>query len=102
MNVTAYNGSNIMIMGDIFNTTIQNFYVNYSINGTTGHNVVNVSFFFDGIVKNSTLFSGQQYVEGYFNYTLPANNEHYIFVEAVQDDDNRSWSSPMYVTYSPA
>jgi len=100
MNVTAYNGSDTLVMGDIFGTTIQNFYVNYSINGTTGNNIVNVSFFFDGVIINLTQFSGQQNVEGYFNYTFSDNNEHYMFVEAVQDNNKRAWSSPMYVTYS--
>lgn len=99
MDVRISNGSNTFIMGDVFNTSYNGIYLNFSINATAGKNISNLSLFYDGIIINLTQFSNQQNVSGFFNLTFSNNNEHYIFIEAVENDGNRSWSSPVYITY---
>ena len=100
MNVTFDNGSGIFYMGDIFNVTPSNIWINYTVNASIGNTVSNTSIFIDGVVFNVTNCSSANY-QGAFNVSFSDNDEHYIFIEAVQEDDTRAWSSPMFISLSP-
>ncbi|OGJ22117.1 hypothetical protein A3K73_07570 [Candidatus Pacearchaeota archaeon RBG_13_36_9] len=99
MDIKISNGSDTFVMGDIFNTSYNGSHLDFSINATAGKSISNLSLFYDGIIINLTQFSNQQNVSGFFNLTFSDSNEHYIFIEAIESDGNRSWSSPVYITY---
>lgn len=84
------------IMGDMF-ISPQTGSLHYKISAADGKLINTVNFFFDGIIINVTS-SGSPIAEGDFGYYLPDGNEHYMFVEAIQDDGKRAWSSPMWAT----
>ena len=99
MSVSASNGSDTLLMGDAAGSIIRDMSVNYTLEGASGHNIENVSFFFDGVIVNFTRYSGRQNVSGVFNANIDEDSN-YLFVEAVQDDGARAWSSPIYVSYT--
>jgi hypothetical protein len=101
MSVSASNGSNNFIMGDIFNfsSSDSNIIINYSINATLGATITNVSLFYNGVIVNMT-YSDIQNVSGIFRKSLRNNAEDYLFIEAIQSNGQRAFSSPMYITYS--
>lgn len=101
MNVSINNGSETFVMGDIFNVSGANIDINYTINASAGETITNISLFFDGIIVNTTGVTGNQIIGG-FNYTLPDDQEHYIFIEVIESDGDRAWNSPLYVTGSTA
>jgi len=98
MQVKASNGTSAFIMGDGFNTAVASLTINYSINASAGRTISNVSLFYDGIITNVTGFSGQRNVSGRFHANFSTGG-HYVFLEAIQSDGKRAWSSPMYVNY---
>jgi len=98
MMVTSKDGQDEWVMGDMFNYSSLSFVVNYTINGTSGHSVKNISLFYDGVITNLT-YASQQDISGAFTAPLSNGSEHYVFIEAVQDDGHRAWSSPMFVNY---
>lgn len=85
-------------MGDIFEVTSTSLSIFYNITAASG-TIDDVNLFYDGIIVEITNFSGVQSAVGNFVVDFADFNEHYIFLEAIQSDGKRAWSSPMYVTY---
>jgi len=82
------------IMGDIFNVS-NNIQLNYYISSPKSINELNL--FFDGVIINSTKPNSNVFNSS-FALSFEDNKEHYVFLEAVQDDGKRAFSSPMYIT----
>ncbi|MEM0465771.1 MAG: S8 family serine peptidase [Candidatus Pacearchaeota archaeon] len=97
MKVNSSNGSNSFVMGDKFYHPYNNLYISFDITASEGKLIKNISLFYDGIIINFTQHSSSN-VQGTFFINFSDNKEHYIFIEAVQNDSSRAWSSPMYVT----
>jgi hypothetical protein len=93
MNVT----SDPYIMGDAFVASGQLVPIDYHIWAAPGKTITQVSIFVDGIITEVHRFSGQENTAGWFEVGLSAT-EHYVFIEAIQSDGKRAWSSPMYIT----
>jgi hypothetical protein len=102
MNVTAYNGSGTYTMGDIFGyaSPAPAITINYTLTASTGLTISNASLFYNGIIVNVTAFSGQQTVTGSFTQNLTESHEDYLFVQAIQSNGQRAWSSPMWINYT--
>ena len=103
MNVTVNNGSEIYTMGDIFSyaSSTPNITINYTIISAQQF-IRNVSLFYNGVIVNVTKFTGlgATSVVGSFIQSLTANQEDYLFIEAIQDNGARAWSSPMWINYT--
>jgi hypothetical protein len=93
MNVTS--GS--YIMGDAFVASGLVVPIDYDIKAAPGKTITQISIFVDGIITKVHEFSGQQDMVGRFELGL-AGDEHYVFLEAIQSDGKRAWSSPMFIT----
>jgi len=98
MALTYYDGLETKVMGDLFTVDSAQISLDYDIEADSGQIIEKVNLFYDGIIVSVANFSLQSAV-GSFEITFSDNAEHYIFVEAVQDNDKRAWSSPMYITY---
>ncbi len=101
MDVGASNGTSEYIMGDIFSysSPISNITINYNIDAAPGYNIDEVNLFYNGEIIDIASFSGQQSASGNFVVSLTEGVEDYVFIEAIQDNGQRAWSSPMYITY---
>jgi len=104
MSVTTNTGARDFIMGDIFNyaSATPNLTINYDISAAPGKTISKVSLFYKGVIVKVTSFSGRQNVTGNFSQKLTPGVEEYLFLEAIQSDGKRAWSSPMWVTYKYA
>jgi len=102
VNIVVYNGSDYLGMGDIFNysSSTNNLTINFTINATSGAEISNVSLFYNGWIVNVSNFSGSQNITGSITYNLTEDVEEYLFLEVVQDNNQRAWTSPIFVTYS--
>lgn len=97
MVMNSSNGISNFIMGDVFNNSANHSHIYYDIRANSGKLIKNISLFVDGIIVNYTQYSTQN-VSGSFIVNYSNTNEHYIFIEAVQNDSARAWTSPMYIT----
>jgi parallel beta-helix repeat protein len=97
MNIKTNNGLEDFTMGDIFNTSSPSVTIIYSVNATPGNTISNISLFYNGIIVNVTDYS-QQNITGSITQTLTPNEEDYLFIEAIQSNGKRAWSSPIWVT----
>jgi hypothetical protein len=73
--------------------------INYSISATSENTISEVNLFHNGIIVNVTSYSSQN-VSGSISREVN-ETEGYFFIEAIQSDGNRAWSSPIWVTYVP-
>ncbi len=85
------------VMGDAFVTSEQVVLINYDIWAAPGKTITDVSIFVDGVITKVHRFTRQENVIGSFEIGL-SENDHYVFIEAIQSDGKRAWSSPMYIT----
>ncbi|MBR9705694.1 hypothetical protein GOV14_01540 [Candidatus Pacearchaeota archaeon] len=97
MDVAHDTGTETKLMGDIFSTIEDSIQIDYNISASTGETITTINIFIDGIIVDSRAVATQN-VSSSFSYTFLDNFEHYIFVEAIEADGDRAWSSPMYVT----
>jgi PKD repeat protein len=95
MNVT----SGPYIMGDAFNVSEYIVTIYYGVTASPGKTITDINIFVDGIIVKVHTFSNQENVLGSFDIGLDPD-EHYIFIEAIQSNGKRAWSSPMYITYN--
>jgi hypothetical protein len=102
LSVTANNGSSEYIMGDIFTlkAATPNITINYNATASTGLNISNVSVFQNGVIINVTQFGTQNSVSGSYTLNLTNAHEDYVFIEAIQSNGQRAWSSPMWINYT--
>jgi hypothetical protein len=89
--------SGTYIMGDAFVASEQVVPIDYNIWAAPGKTITQVSLFVDGIITEVHRFAGKENAIGYFETELGAN-KHYVFLEAIQSDGKRAWSSPMFIT----
>jgi hypothetical protein len=92
MNVT----SGPYIMGDAFVGSGEVVPIDYDISAVSGKTITHVNIFVDGIITQVHP-TGQENVSGGVDLGLSAG-KHYVFLEAIQSDGKRAWSSPMYIT----
>jgi hypothetical protein len=97
MSVFVNNGSSNFIMGDIFNTSLSSVTFTYIINASQGQKVNYTNLFYNGVIINVTNHNIAN-VQGSINVPLRVNQEDYIFIEAVQGNGKRAWTSPIWVT----
>jgi len=102
MSVTANNGTADYVMGDIFGyrSSNPNITINYDITAVSGKTITDVSLFYKGIIVKVEKFSGRQNVSGTFSQSLTNGKEDYLFIEAIQSNGKRAWSSPMWITFT--
>lgn len=96
---TANNGTKNFMMGDIFKytTTANTITLNYVINASLGDTISSVRIFRNGIIVNVTNFASAN-IQGNYSLSLVNETETYTFIEVIQSDNSRAWSSPMYIT----
>jgi len=98
MDLRANNGFQDFLMGDIFNTTSSSITIRYYINATPGNTITKVNLFYNGVIVNVSDYSKQN-ISGSITQSLTNNKEDYLFIEAIQSNGKRAWSSPIWVTY---
>jgi len=99
MDVRVNNGARDYIMGDIFNISSSSAAVRYSVNASSGNTITKLNVFYNGVIVNVSSYNLQN-ISGRINLPLRSNLEDYIFIEAVQSNGERAWSSPVWVTSS--
>jgi hypothetical protein len=97
MDINVNNGSQRFIMGDQFSIKSRYLDYNYSIYSSPGKNIENISLYYDGIIINFTSSINQENVSGMIRIIIDNSNQHYIFLETIQSDSNRSFASPVYI-----
>jgi hypothetical protein len=97
-------GGTTYVMGDILNFSSPSpaLTVYYAANASEGKTISNVSIFYNGVIVNVTQFPGSHNVNGSHTQNFTDGHEDYIFIEAIDSDGKRAWSSPLYITYSNA
>lgn len=102
MDFRTNNGTEEFIMGDrlTYQSTNRNISFEYSINSSDEKNISNVSLFYNGIIVNITNFNESGEISGEFRVEIQEEKESYFFIEAIQSDGKRAWSSPIWINYS--
>lgn len=102
MDVSSSNGVGNFIMGDIFTTSLPTATIDYKIDASSGNTISRINLFVNGIIVKSDSISGLKSVSNSITRTLIPNKETYFFIEAIQSNGKRAWSSPIWITYNPA
>jgi hypothetical protein len=92
------NGSHNFTMGDIFTSANQNVEIKYIINASAGRTISNINLFHNGIIVNATNQTSAN-IEGSFRRTLDETRENYLFIEVIESNGKRAWTSPVWITY---
>jgi len=99
ISVIVNNGTSNYTMGDIFKTNLSTIYLDYDILASPNTTISRINLFHNGIIVNLTNET-QTRAKGSFPVTLTGGgDEDYIFLEVIQADNARAWSSPVYVEY---
>jgi hypothetical protein len=102
VDVRIFNGTLNYTMGDIFlyESSNNEIEIAYNVNSSENSGIANISLFYNGIIVNVSKFNGERFLEGIFKQRLRESQEDYLFLEIIESDGSRSWTSPIWINHT--